>query len=165
MLVPSVLDIQRLISDCSSCHCKAFPPKIKGLQPFMDETIQYSSGRRNEAQVKCRRGSEKDHSELLLALKIVVEPCAICGFSQRPFIIRKQNTMAAREGAVPWSFFTIQTLLLLKSHSWPWAIQRARSISVLRSTGQCWTPWVPEHTSSAWHNEHSLSRKAILYIS
>ena len=67
----------------------------------MDETIQYSSGRRNEAQVKCRRGSEKDRSEPLLALKIVTEPRAICGFSQRPFISSKQNTMAARKGAVP----------------------------------------------------------------
>lgn len=87
MLVPSVLDIQRLISDCSSCHCKAFPPKIKGLQPFMDETIQYSSGRRNEAQVKCRRGSEKDHSELLLALKIVVKIV--------PFVVSHRGLLSA----------------------------------------------------------------------
>lgn len=74
---------------------------------------------------------------------------SICGFSQRPSISSKQNTMAAEKGAALCYLCTTGTWLLLKPHSWLWAIWRALSISVLPSARQSHAPWVLEHTSLA----------------
>jgi len=93
--------------------------------------------------MKHRSSSEKDST---FALKAVA---SLCRFSQRPFFSSKQNTVAAEKGAVLWYLFTTGARLLLKPHSWPWAVRRALSISIPLSGRQCCAPWVLKNTSLA----------------
>lgn len=106
-----------------SCRCKAFPPEIKEPQSHSrvrPDSIPLAGWMKErwsaEATVSRTTLSSCFHWKLWWICR------SICRFSQRLFISSKQNAAAAGKGAVLWYPFTTETLLLLKPHSWPWAV-------------------------------------------
>lgn len=103
-----------------SCYCKAFPPESLRVTHGWDLTVflWQEEWRKSEVQKQQWAGA--------LWASAFTERC---GGSAGPFAVSHRGllaaankTAAAGKGAMLWYTFTTGTLLLLKPHSWSWAV-------------------------------------------